>query len=176
MPTFAELIASQTEALNAARALMQVAGETALKELFAGIFKEFPEVLAIGWCQYTPGFNDGDPCLFSLNDVMVVTTESLAEWPSALEGVAEGEGWQSAYNFTDYKNGPIIAIGTRHNGEPWDRREPIQSPLAKMLNELTGLLSSAAGLDFLDTSFGNDKEIIALPSGEFKVDDYDCGY
>ena len=32
-------------------------------------FNEHPEVEQIRWTQYIPGFNDGDPCLFSLGDV-----------------------------------------------------------------------------------------------------------
>jgi hypothetical protein len=36
-----------------------------LKEEFAGLFEEFPDLESIGWVQYTPGFCDGDPCYFT---------------------------------------------------------------------------------------------------------------
>jgi len=32
-----------------------------------GIFQEYPFVDNVGWPQYTPYFNDGDPCNFSAN-------------------------------------------------------------------------------------------------------------
>lgn len=30
-----------------------------------------PNVTAVGWRQYTPYFNDGDTCVFSISDIMV---------------------------------------------------------------------------------------------------------
>lgn len=35
-----------------------------------------PSVTEFGWRQYTPYFNDGDPCVFSANGVWVRTTDS----------------------------------------------------------------------------------------------------
>lgn len=41
------------------------------KKLFAGyskqLFDRYPFVTAVGWTQYTPYFNDGDPCTFRSN-------------------------------------------------------------------------------------------------------------
>lgn len=34
------------------------------KELVT-LFAEYPEVVAVRWRQYTPSFNDGDPCTFT---------------------------------------------------------------------------------------------------------------
>lgn len=36
-------------------------------------------ILAITWHQYTPGFNDGEPCEFSVYDVSVTKNEEVAE-------------------------------------------------------------------------------------------------
>ena len=35
--------------------------------LLQDIFKEFPELNVIKWTQYTPYFNDGDECIFSVH-------------------------------------------------------------------------------------------------------------
>jgi hypothetical protein len=35
------------------------------------LFTAYPNVKAIGWTQYTPYFNDGEPCVFSVNDLYV---------------------------------------------------------------------------------------------------------
>lgn len=42
-----------------------------LNTIFASVFKEYPNVVAFNWAQYTPYFNDGDKCEFSVNSVYV---------------------------------------------------------------------------------------------------------
>lgn len=32
-----------------------------------GVFQKFPDVESVGWTQYTPYFNDGEPCHFGIN-------------------------------------------------------------------------------------------------------------
>lgn len=53
--------------------------EQAVKEVF-GIFQEFftkyPFVTAAGWTQYTPSFNDGEPCTFSINGFYFFTQDN----------------------------------------------------------------------------------------------------
>lgn len=56
------------EKLTAARAAMRAEGEAALKEAFSEFFEMHPGVRAIVWTQYTPHFNDGDACTFSVNE------------------------------------------------------------------------------------------------------------
>ena len=43
-------------------------GEALLKETFQAAFDANPSLYAIVWYQYTPYFNDGDPCTFSINE------------------------------------------------------------------------------------------------------------
>lgn len=47
---------------------LKAAGEGALKEYFTEIFENYPDLLAVRWAQYTPYFNDGDPCEFGVNE------------------------------------------------------------------------------------------------------------
>jgi len=35
---------------------------------FRKVFEEFPELQNFSWRQYTPGFNDGDPCYFTVDN------------------------------------------------------------------------------------------------------------
>jgi hypothetical protein len=44
-------------------------GEAALKDHFKKFFAETPGLVAVRWRQYTPYFNDGDPCEFSIHGV-----------------------------------------------------------------------------------------------------------
>ncbi len=32
----------------------------------------YPEVVKVEWCQYTPNFNDGDTCRFSVHDPIFI--------------------------------------------------------------------------------------------------------
>lgn len=52
-------------------AKMKKEGEKALKDHLNKFLDEHPEIEALRWEQYTPHFNDGDACLFSMNDISV---------------------------------------------------------------------------------------------------------
>src|SRR5574343_365503 len=51
------------EAQNQARS----AAKDAFKECTDELFSKFPTLESFGWVQYTPYFNDGAECLFSVN-------------------------------------------------------------------------------------------------------------
>lgn len=72
-----------------ALAKMKVAFEPA----FAHFFKKFPQVTAIVWTQYTPYFNDGDPCEFGVHTKYFTTDEKpdLETYPEDSEGTWFGE-------------------------------------------------------------------------------------
>ena len=42
-------------------------GEAAVKDAFKDLFDKYPEVTSVVWTQYTPYFNDGDACTFTVN-------------------------------------------------------------------------------------------------------------
>lgn len=46
----------------------QEKAKAAMNEIFKEFFKENPSISAIHWNQYTPYFNDGEPCEFSVSD------------------------------------------------------------------------------------------------------------
>lgn len=50
-------------------ALIKAEGSDAIKGRFKEIFDEFPAIKKIGWTQYTPYFNDGDACEFSVHEI-----------------------------------------------------------------------------------------------------------
>ena len=51
-----------------ARKAMVAQTNDALREMVKEIFDEFPKMQSFGWHQYTPYFNDGDVCEFSVNN------------------------------------------------------------------------------------------------------------
>lgn len=60
------------EILAKARKEAQAFFEKHFKEAVKEFFAQVPEVQAVCWEQYTPYFNDGDPCVFSLNEIFFV--------------------------------------------------------------------------------------------------------
>ncbi|MBB3752418.1 hypothetical protein FHT44_004930 [Mycolicibacterium sp. BK634] len=87
-----------------------------LDSLFA-----FPEVEAVRWHQYTPYFNDGEECVFSIREAYV-----------KFFGVDEGGDYEDGY--TDGKEYPPdywdTHYHTYHYGRVWDRdlRQTVDKP------------------------------------------------
>ena len=68
------------------------------KELFAAkmilCFTEHPELMNVSWAQYTPYFNDGSECYFSVNDAYINGTDEYgddnSEYDETLETASTG--------------------------------------------------------------------------------------
>jgi len=58
---------------------LKTLGEKLFKEGSQDIFDTFPEVKSFSWTQYTPYFNDGDECVFRVNDWFEVKLENGEE-------------------------------------------------------------------------------------------------
>lgn len=65
----------QTARKNYDSALSALGRKALAKELGALI----PKGYAIAWTQYTPGFNDGDPCTFTLDDPSIASIKQTVE-------------------------------------------------------------------------------------------------
>lgn len=91
MGTFRDL-SSKMEALKAE---FKEAGKEAVQEEFADFFKQYPQVEAVRWQQYVPGFNDGDPCTFSVRESSVLFSADTQP-----EALADGE-FHEGYDFED---------------------------------------------------------------------------
>lgn len=49
--------------------------EGTIKGVFMEVFEIHPEIERISWCQFTPYFNDGDPCVFDIHDIHFLTKD-----------------------------------------------------------------------------------------------------
>jgi hypothetical protein len=83
-------------------------GEEAVAEYFRDAFAKFPKIVAVGWTQYTPYFNDGDECVFSVHEpyfkirgVDSEYDEFLEEYDDEEEGEADGLKFVSLYKLYD---------------------------------------------------------------------------
>jgi hypothetical protein len=116
-----------------------------LQELKA-IFDRNPELKVIKWVQYTPYFNDGDTCEFTVHDIVAANYEEVDAW-----GEWEGEDDQP-HDFT-------LFTGYR------SRRLPD-------LIDLESFMESSIGYDVLQFAFGDHVQVTVTVNG-VTVDDYD---
>lgn len=56
---------------------LQELGKDAVAEQIKSLFDTYPDLVAVRWNQYTPFWNDGDPCEFGLNAVYFKTTTAI---------------------------------------------------------------------------------------------------
>ena len=61
-----------------------------LAEGISEFMKEHPAIKALGWTQYTPYFNDGDTCEFSVGEIYYSLTENQPD--SFYDDEDDGEG------------------------------------------------------------------------------------
>ncbi len=69
---FADTTAQYNEQFKQITLDFQSKMQEAISNVFVEFFKAEPQVQAISWCQYTPYFNDGEECIFSVNDVYFI--------------------------------------------------------------------------------------------------------
>jgi hypothetical protein len=76
------------------RALALKEIKPALQAAFNDVKKFIPEAIALKWHQYTPYFNDGEECTFSLHGVYIKLEGSEKEGDNE-------DGWCDSYSLPD---------------------------------------------------------------------------
>jgi hypothetical protein len=64
MPTYEDLLKMKDEYNTA----LAESAKPALAEHFRSFFAKYPDVHGVRWAQYTPYFNDGEPCYFRVHE------------------------------------------------------------------------------------------------------------
>lgn len=99
MPIDTSNIEAITREIQEAQDRMKAAAKIALQDGFKLIFAEYPFLGRVAWAQYTPYFNDGDPCDFSTHEIVFATTgdvegdESLGFWEDGPEFYSKAKSW-----------------------------------------------------------------------------------
>jgi len=146
----------------------QFAGKVILKRAFKEFFDANPGVKCIVWTQYTPYFNDGDTCTFSVNE----TTFSNAEG-SDIEDVTpwgeyEGENesvWVTSSmkeslkgsKYYENEHEKIKAAGLHINADDCE--------------QLSHMLQCGEMDEIMENMFNDHSKVIATRSG-FEVEEY----
>lgn len=111
-----------------------------LKEVFKEFFRECPEIKTISWLQYTPYFNDGDECIFSVKEVYFSNVEKqyVNTWGELEE--MESSNDTDLYNSNDYeiRNNPNISTKSK-----------------ELIKSLSEILESTSMSDIMKNVFGD---------------------
>lgn len=70
-----EFIQDKTGEIEAARKDLLKKLQPRFKQLFEPFLEKYPQVKRLGWTQYSPYFNDGDTCEFSVRSLCADTSE-----------------------------------------------------------------------------------------------------
>lgn len=118
-----------------------------------------PEVESVRWQMWIPGFNDGDPCEFTVGDPRVRLYERLEADEELEDDEDLDEEWQEAWD---------LGYDSKQAGKP----EPKE--LIKGMGQLSELFGEAE--DALRATFGVNVQVTVGRDGEAQVEEYDCGH
>lgn len=126
-----------------------------LQHFFSEFWKSAPEIAAIEWTQYTPYFNDGDPCVFGMN---------LDTWGSFYTH----DGWAAEEDENDWREGDY------QTGVKWVDGELVYPEgraggLARIVREF--VQNAQTMEDVFEVAFGDGVKVVATRDG-FEVEDY----
>lgn len=146
---FNQLIEAQQEL----KKKFQTEAQDMFKEVTKEFFEKNPAITAVVWTQYTPYFNDGDPCVFSVGDVIFTNApddelENVSPW-GEYEGDLE-DVWVETY--------------VKHLSN--DSGIDLES-----CNLISDMIGSKDMEDIMLAMFGDHAKVTATKNG-FDVDEY----
>lgn len=84
---------------------------------------EHEEVGAIRWNQYTPYFDDGNPCVFSLGEVFVRIGEYSEEYDEDFDDWDYRGGFQDSWDLKNSEVNPALVRAVTNLSENFDHFE-----------------------------------------------------
>lgn len=156
------------EELNEQKRIFQEKAQKIFSKEFKSFFEEFPEIAEIVWAQYTPYFNDGDPCEFSVQAPCAKMKYGAAMEPDVIEHYNESnddEGYlyacvvRTIQNYTKSKYNP-------------DQRERTQCE-EELVAAFDRLSSLVQGMDEVMLDMFNDHVIVRATANGFDVEEYE---
>ena len=127
-------------------------GKVAVKAALKDIFDNFPQIEAIRWTQYTPHFNDGDACVFSVNECYVKFKDHVAD-PELDDEEDEMDSFIDAYSLEE-------AI----------KDKDLKKIIPKVINEFEECIQGMD--DAMEDAFGDGVQVTATRKS-VEVEDYE---
>jgi hypothetical protein len=161
---FDQLISDQAEL----KRKFQEQAQSLFKDITKEFFEKNPGVTGVIWTQYTPYFNDGDTCVFSVGDLTFTNAPAdelsdicWGEYEGETEGVwaADNIGYvlESDREYHQGTKNAILAAGG------------VDATSCALFAKAVG---SSEMEDVMQAMFGDHVKVIATRAG-FEVDEYD---
>lgn len=130
-----------------------------------------------GWRQYTPYFNDGEPCTFGVGDLWFLTPEDADDEEDRKEREEDPYGWSDAHHVSGSKGfGETISrwvYNEEGKGSYIDTPNPRYSKdRFERCHELAAAIGSGHYESALLAAFG-DHAIVTINRDNIKVEFYD---
>jgi hypothetical protein len=137
--------------------------EDDFKGWFLEYFKLYPFITSISWTQYTPYFNDGDPCVFSIQEPALELSAAFVSANPGLNLIGSSYSKKEPEKDDDTKSLTLDTYDfTKEQGKAYpDMRAAV--------NAITELFEAE---DILLHVFGDHAEIIVTPK-EISVEEYE---
>lgn len=141
-----------------------------IKEKMKVAFKEFfeanPEVDLITWTQYTPWFNDGDTCEFSVGEIytaVFVTEEAKEEYENGDMDYYQLENYGLRDWSDEYSTNGRLAV-EKYGKE---RTDELIAAISAFSEEISNIPS-----EVMEAVFDNHVKVVATRDG-FEVEEYE---
>lgn len=125
-----------------------------MKQFFVEFFKENPSINAVIWTQYTPYFNDGDACEFSVNG------------PCFTNALGEDLNDISPWGEYDGENDNLWVFHS------YDDIDPDLKINKRSIEFLDIMLQSENMSEIMLKTFGDHSKVIATSDG-FEIEEYE---
>jgi len=139
--------------VNAAKEEYQTKAREAIGKVFKLFMEQNPEVKRIVWTQYTPWFNDGETCVFSINDPMFVAKE-----PENAEDMS----------YYEWEEDDLIWSTGKYKTES---AHPASDALEANINKLTTFMNDNETM--LQEVLGDHVAVTILADGTTLIDEYE---
>lgn len=147
---------------------MEDSGKAEFLEWFKDYFKKYPFITEVRWEQYTPYFNDGDACEFSVRDPNIRVSTITAP---RLEELGLSRAWdheEDDEEGTDEEPGTVL-LETGYFQHKDVKDNESDKLIQAAVNELAELFKAE---DLFQLAFG-DHVVVAVTKEEITIDDYD---
>ena len=159
-----EALKKLKQTIETAKAEIKETGKKALDEAFQELLNKFPDVKGIAWHQYTPYFNDGDPCTFSIGERNLIFTKEFFKKNELLTGYVNHSMVIDECNedeLDDAKNDALVAVSV------FDTKNKEVKAANDMLNEIFSV-----DREIFEIAFGDHTVILATCEG-YEIEDYE---
>lgn len=138
--------------------MLETQAERVIAEILSKFFEQNPKFASLSWTQYTPYFNDGEACVFSIGDIDYAVVPDT----STADGKAdhEDEDNEDEDNYDEDED---------EDSDRWSNCQ-LDPMSEKAFLELNRQFNESE--DVLEAAFGDHAEIRAVRGQPVEVEDY----